>query len=70
MKPDWKDAPEWANYLAQDNSGAWFWYEGEPYNDGKYCWWSSGRDVLAVTSPHWLQTLEKRPSEIPAYQTD
>lgn len=61
MKPDWKDAPEWADYLAQDKRGTWFWYENEPYNDGKHCWWSSGQEEPAVTSPDWKQTLEKRP---------
>lgn len=27
MKPDWKDAPEWANWLGQDVFGAWYWLE-------------------------------------------
>lgn len=30
MKPDWSDAPEWANYLAMDNNGDWYWYEEKP----------------------------------------
>jgi hypothetical protein len=30
MKPDWKDAPEWANWLAMDGDGYWYWYQGEP----------------------------------------
>lgn len=25
--PEWKDAPEWAQYVAMDESGDWFWYE-------------------------------------------
>ena len=25
MKPDWKDAPEWANYLVLDEDGEWYW---------------------------------------------
>ena len=29
-KPDWKDAPGWADHLAQDASGAWYWFENEP----------------------------------------
>ena len=29
-KPDWKGAPEWANYLAQDMNGVWYWFEFEP----------------------------------------
>lgn len=31
MKPDWKDAPEWANWLAMDDDDCWFWYENKPY---------------------------------------
>ena len=30
MKPDWKDAPEWANWLAQDCDGEWLWYSNKP----------------------------------------
>lgn len=30
MKPDWKDAPEWAKWLAMDADGHWYWFEGEP----------------------------------------
>lgn len=26
-KPSWDTAPEWANYLAMDGNGEWFWYE-------------------------------------------
>ena len=30
MKPDWKDAPEWANYLAMDGDGFWCFYQFAP----------------------------------------
>ena len=26
-RPSWDDAPEWAEWLAQDESGEWFWFE-------------------------------------------
>jgi hypothetical protein len=29
-RPDWKDAPNWANYLAQDKDGSWWWYGNNP----------------------------------------
>jgi len=29
-KPDWGDAPEWANYLAMDDDYTWWWYEKKP----------------------------------------
>jgi len=28
--PDWKDAPNWAKYLAMDSNGNWYWYENKP----------------------------------------
>lgn len=30
MKPDWKDAPEWAQWVAHDANGDWWWFEVEP----------------------------------------
>jgi len=30
MIPSWKDAPEWANWLAQDEDGSWWWFEVKP----------------------------------------
>lgn len=30
MKPDWKNAPGWAKWLAMDASGYWHWLEYEP----------------------------------------
>ena len=30
MKPSWDDAPEWAQWLAKDDDGKWFWYENKP----------------------------------------
>lgn len=29
-KPDWKDAPEWASWLAMETSGGWFWVQSKP----------------------------------------
>lgn len=29
-KPDWKDAPKWANWVALNASGEWAWFEFEP----------------------------------------
>lgn len=31
MKPEWRDAPEWAMWLAMDERGKWCWFRGEPY---------------------------------------
>jgi hypothetical protein len=47
-KPSWSDAPKWANYLAMDGDGRWYWYEREPHwDDDKFDWFpletSAGR---------------------------
>lgn len=57
-KPDWKDAPEWANWLAADltiDAGrpeCWVWFEHKPRWNG--CGWiqEEGR---------YLQTIYKIP---------
>ena len=66
-KPDWKDAPGWANWLAQDQSGQWWWFEHsvERCDDG-WAWAnpsSSGRFRKTDDPPDWQDTLEDRPSK-------
>lgn len=60
MKPDWKDAPEWANWLAMDDSGAWYWHEEKPewLRDE---WVSDGYIIDASTTRSGDNTLEARP---------
>lgn len=29
-KPSWGTAPDWAQYLAMDDNGKWYWYENAP----------------------------------------
>jgi hypothetical protein len=61
MKPDWKDAPEWANWLAMDSNGEWNWFKNEPYA-ATDLWSSSSRMESAQSySEAWYETLEKRP---------
>ena len=52
---DWTNAPEWANYLAMDDDGSWWWYELEPnidrgefYSDGAY-------EMALITGPHLIK---------------
>jgi len=66
-KPDWKDAPEWASWLAQDSSGVWNWYTDEPeQNSSKKEWWPRKDGDFAYQgsgrpNPNWRNTLEARP---------
>lgn len=62
MKPDWKDAPEWANYLAMDEDGKWYWYEHEPVLMGRYWTVKRGSFSYAETEQHWAETKEARPT--------
>ncbi|QRI46348.1 hypothetical protein [Xanthomonas phage X2] len=67
MKPDWKDAPEWARYLAMDLDGRWCWFEHEPEYD-RVGFWCEGRGRIdeLPRSARWpgidpTTTLEARP---------
>lgn len=63
MKPDWSEAPKWANYLAMDESGVWFWYEYEPSSDEADEWLlGKGKHLQAgYDIRKWRDTLEVRP---------
>jgi hypothetical protein len=71
MKPNWQDAPEWAQWLAMDNHGGaeWYYYETKP--EPKSTYWlqsGSGKCKIALLSDdcalHWKETLEPRPQRI------
>jgi len=67
-KPDWKSAPEWAQWLAQDEDGEWFWFEGQPTD--KSCSWQDDANGkvrsagLSEENETWAFTLEKRPADL------
>lgn len=65
MKPDWKDAPEWANWLAADRyDGLWYWYEKKPVQ--KLYYWAAENEFdrwlrAGTSSDKWRGSLEQRP---------
>lgn len=72
-KPEWEDAPEWANWLAMDESGIWCWFISEP-RQGCMCWMpcnlhlvNPDGDTYDVVDGEfesaalWSETLESRP---------
>ncbi len=61
MKPDWKDAPEWANYLAMDENGAWWWYEMEPVFLENI--WVRGGEDQDAKCHDWQDSLEEKPKK-------
>jgi hypothetical protein len=61
MKPDWKDAPEWANWLAMDEDGEWFWRESKP-TVATDCFYPGARwDLACAYSKYCAAYLEPRP---------
>jgi hypothetical protein len=68
-KPDWKDAPIWANWLAQDSDGQWSWWNLEPAQ-AKLGSWLQGDPLDAYqyldlwfteSAEDWRETLDPRP---------
>lgn len=60
-KPEWRHAPQWANYVAMDGNGEWFWFENEPKvaDEGEDIWRPNhGRNEKAF---HWTESSERRP---------
>lgn len=64
-------APKWANYLAADPDGVWYWFEKEPspFEDGyrsEHCWQVDGGKFGRVfrAPPPWRDSLHQRPSLI------
>ena len=67
-KPSWADAPEWGEWLAQDDSGDWYWYASKPTNPGMKSWWPApGANNVQCGKGEvlgeWCDTLEKRPEQ-------
>lgn len=62
LHPDWKSAPEWANYWAMDRDGTSFWYAQEPILDD-YFWNNKGpySRCEAAISERWIDSLCRRP---------
>lgn len=67
-KPDWKDAPEWANYLAMDGGEYWYWYESKPKYIGSLCWKNTSGKMEKANTPDCKikpeESLEKRPTDM------
>lgn len=72
-KPSWEDAPEWAEWLAQDEDSVWYWHQKDPSTKGedvsgsKY-WLSHGSSDIACGGGEilgsWRDTLERRPKDL------
>ena len=64
MKPSWDTAPVWAEWLAMDADGTWYWCEKKPRRIMNFeCWHDEGGKRLAMNNKEWIDTLEGRPHE-------
>lgn len=67
MKPKWDDAPGWAEWLAMDVYGNWFWYSAEPQKSfSRQEWWVPATNPKKRFAGHctwndWTGTKEHRP---------
>lgn len=64
-KPNWNDAPSWAQYLAQNENGRWFWYDIRPSASlFRGQWIDNGYKMTSADSypVDWRTTLEQRPA--------
>lgn len=60
MKPDWKDAPPWAQWLTYDADG-WYWWEREPRGAGD-SWWPTDASEYCPANPRGTASKEQRPT--------
>ena len=63
--PDWGTAPDWANYVAMDKNGKWYWFEFEPQKEGN-CWNTNFKkggmySEVRFNGEKWETSLQKRP---------
>lgn len=74
MKPNWKDAPAAAHWLAQDESGRWYFYQCRPiigaamqwinvFGSGVRLTWLHKESEYVPNPVNWRTTLEERPKE-------
>lgn len=68
MKPEWKNAPEWAQYLVQNKDGTWEWHEECPDCDvGGGFWYYNGDFDAKIKYAgksevvEWWSSIEERP---------
>ena len=64
-RPSWDTAPQWANWLAQDSCGRWYWYSIEPMYTKRGEWIVEGiyGDSTKALIKSAETTLQQRPEE-------
>lgn len=72
LRPSWEEAPTWAQFLAMDSDGDWFWFEHQPYRERFSGWdgWDVEGGAMTKANPTqgasihvgWEDTLQARPA--------
>jgi hypothetical protein len=71
VKPKWKEAPNWANWLVMGRNHCWWWHREEPMiNKDLGFWRGIGSHIRKTRSHHvaWEFTKEQRPELRPSYK--
>ena len=50
--PPWDDAPDWANWAAQDEDGRWYGYQNRPFAPGNELWVPRGGRFECILESH------------------
>lgn len=61
MKPDWKDAPEWAGYLCHDLDGMWVWFTSRPRLTAAGMWYGGSFSNASQQPEYGDISIEPRP---------
>lgn len=66
FKSVWDDAPDWANWRAQDAGGEWWWFSNRPSQIPHREEWNVYTGDISfhqcdTPNPNWRDTLQERP---------
>ena len=61
----WKDAPDWANFIAIDDDGCITWFENRPSHNDSF-WYPDGGRYGTESLDGWQSTLQERPKWPPS----
>ena len=70
-KPQWKDAPKWANWLVMGSNKTWWWHKEEPLINFTLGFWRGVGSHIKRTRTYqmsWEYTKEQRPELRPSYK--
>lgn len=59
-KAVWENAPDWANWYAEDENGLWLYYEKKPTR-GARAWFALEGKYNPALNAKWKNSLQERP---------